>query len=97
MKISGLIVSIILVGLFASVFGVFFSGISTQYGVTYNGSTTFGQNGTFDKINDIQGQTEEIESGLKTEGGDASNFEFVGVFLKKGFLHACWLSLHVFT
>ena len=85
MKISSLIVSIILVGLFASVFGVFFAGISTQYDVTYNGSTTFGQNGTFDKITEIETQTASIEDGLKTEGGDTGLTDLVGGFLKKGF------------
>jgi len=85
MKISSLIVSIILVGLFAGVFGLFFSELSEQYNIDYNGSDTFGQNGSFDKIQDIQEQTETIEGGLKTDSTNTGITDLVGGFLKKGF------------
>lgn len=81
MKISSLLVGIILIGLFATVFGVFFANISTQYGQDYN-STSFD---SYNKIQNITTQTSTIREGLETEGGDTGLTDLIGGFLKKGF------------
>lgn len=81
MKISTLLVGIVLVGLFASVFGVYFANVSTQYGQDYDNSTL----SSYDKITNLSAQTEEIRSGLETEGGDTGLTDLIGGFLKQGF------------
>lgn len=81
MKISSLIVGIILVGLFAGTFGIFFSNISTQYNQDYN-STAFDH---YDKINNITAQTATIKTGLDTDSTNEGITDLIGGFLKKGF------------
>ena len=81
MKISSFLVGIVLIGLFATVFGVFFANISTQYNQEYN-STSFD---SYNKIQNITTQSEAIREGLETEGGDTGLTDLVGGFLKKGF------------
>ena len=81
MKISSLIVGIILIGLFASVFGLFFANISTNYSQDYN-STTFS---SYDKVQNITTQTAEIKEGLETESTTSGVTDLIGGFLKKGF------------
>ena len=81
MKISSLLVGIILIGLFATVFGVFFANISTQYDQEYNSSSF----DSYNKIQNITTQSESIREGLETEGGDTGLTDLIGGFLKKGF------------
>lgn len=81
MKISSLLVGIILVGLFAGIFGVFFSNISTQYSQEYN-STAFD---SYNKINNITTQTAQIKSGLDTDTQNEGITDLIGGFLKRGF------------
>jgi len=84
MKISSLIVGILLVGLFAGVFGVFFANISAQYGQDYNNSL-FAEGGAFDKIDNITTQTATIKEGLDTDSTNEGITDLIGGFLKKGF------------
>lgn len=81
MKISNLIIGLVLVGLFAGVFGLFFSGMATNYSNTYNESNF----DSYDQITTIQSQTERIDSGLDADKTDSSLTDLVGGFLKKGF------------
>lgn len=81
MKISTLLVGIVLVGLFAGVFGAYFANITAQYGQDYDNTTL----SSYDQITNISSQTEAIQSGLETEGGDTGLTDLIGGFLKKGF------------
>lgn len=81
MKISSLLVGVVLVGLFASVFGVFFSTIATNYGQSYD-SEAFA---SYDKIQNITDQTQDIKEGLDEDSTGTGVVDLVGSFLKKGF------------
>lgn len=81
MKISNLIIGMVLVGLFAGIFGLFFSGMANNYGTSYNESNFE----SFNQIQTIQEQTDLIESGIDTEKTESGITDLIGGFLKKGF------------
>ena len=82
MKISSLIIGIVIVGLFASVFGSYYANIGTQYSQDFN-ETAFS---SYDKINNTIEQIELIEDGLDEEKTQEGITDLIGGFLKKGFV-----------
>jgi len=81
MNIRSFIVAMVLVGLFVSVFGVYFANVSTYYGVDYNESSLE----SYNKIQNISTQSQTIKEGLESDETDAGLADLVGGFLKKGF------------
>lgn len=81
MKISSFIVSLVIVGLFASVFGLYYSGLANNYGTSYNESNFE----SYNKIQTIQEQVQSIEEGIDTDETEQGITDLVGGFLKKGF------------
>lgn len=81
MNLSSFLISLVVVGIFASVFGVFYVGISDNYGRDFDNSTF----SSYDKINNISQQTESIQEGLETSDTEVTLVDLIGGFLKKGF------------
>lgn len=81
MNIRNLLISIVLIGLFATIFGLYFANISTQYNQDYNDTAFEGYN----QITNITQQTESIETGLQTDTTQEGITDLIGGFLKRGF------------
>jgi hypothetical protein len=95
MKLSSFLVSLVLVGVFASVFGLFYVGISDTYDRDFDNSTFSGYN----KISNISAQAETIKSGIDTDDTEVTLTDLIGGFLKKGFavLTITYQSFDLFT
>lgn len=95
MKLSSFLVSLVLVGIFASVFGLFYVGISDNYGRSFDNNTF----SNYNKINNISQQAETIKEGIDTEDTEVTLTDLVGGFLKKGFavLTITYESFDLFT
>lgn len=95
MKISTFIVSLIIVGLIITVLGVFYAGVADTYEKTYNSSQLAG----YDRFDDLQTQTSQINSSLNTLQSDSSAIDIIGGMLKGGFtvLKTTFTSIGVFN
>jgi len=95
MKLSNFLIAIVVVGIFASVFALFFSGISDNYGQSFD-NTSFS---SYNKITNITTQTESIRDGIETDDTEVTLTDLIGGFLKKGFavLTITYQSFDLFT
>lgn len=81
MKISALIISLLMVGLFAGVLGLFFGGLSSSYGQDYD-NTTFDE---YQQFEELSVQAEELDEKLGAVGGDATAVTWTSAFISGGY------------
>jgi hypothetical protein len=85
MKISSMIISMLLVSLFVTVFGAYFAGINDSYGQTlpaYTNATL----SEFDHFDEISATAADLNNTLfGTPSGESGITDLVGKFLGSGF------------
>lgn len=94
-KISGFIISIILVGFFAGIFSIFMSGMVSEYDVSGYNDSDFD---SFNKLAEINNITDETQSALEKNPPD-SVLDVLGAFFSNGYdaLQITFKSFNVFN
>lgn len=83
MKISGLVISLIVVTMFVSIFGLYYASIGQQYGRAYNPDDL----SAFNKTAELEAQMSEINATLQDiDPGQSGISDIVGAFFKSGYL-----------
>lgn len=81
-KISGLIIGIILVGLFAGVFGVWLGQLADNYGLTDYNDTSLNEYNRLDEINNL---TFKIKEGVENRTTKTGVTDILGDFFNSGY------------
>lgn len=81
MKISTFMVGIILVGMFTTLFGIFYADISTSYSINYNDTQFAG----YDQLSTINSDLAEINTTLTDLKQESGVIDLLGGFLASGF------------
>lgn len=95
--ITGFVIALITVSLFATVFGYFMSGMDEAYG---NSSTSSDMFEDYTTQEDIINQTQLAQDGSTVEGNQKTNFiDMVGQFFSAGYqaLKSVFQSFNIFT
>jgi len=80
-KITGFMISIVLIGLFASIFVFFLSGISNGYGVSYDNTSLINYSSKLDETYEI---SKEVQEGTDLSV-DAGIFDIVGAYFTSAY------------
>lgn len=80
MKISSLLIAFVLIGLFASVFALYYASIGTTYGVQYDSSSLT----VYNQMSTITNQTNEIQAQMENATLSNNLFYVFGGVLKQG-------------
>lgn len=81
MKISTLIISIVLIALFAAGFGLFISDATANYGVTYNNSAI----ASFSDMRELNNLTEDLRTSVTETSGKTGVLDILGDFFSAGY------------
>ena len=93
MRLQYFIIGILLIGLFAGIIGIFYAGVSAEYGQSYDNKTA-----GFDKFNEINELSQDMNGTLNNiEQG--STTDLLGSFLGSGYtvVKTSFSSLGLFT
>jgi len=82
-KISGFLIGMVLVGLFAGIFGLFISNLSTNYGT----SSTYDEADltVYNKMGEISNKTEEIQEGITGIEEKTGILDIIGGFFSDAY------------
>jgi len=79
MKITSLIFAVIVMSLVMASFGMFLSGMSDEYGTTWDNSSIE----LYNQLNETQTQANELQDKIDTQNTDSSVTDLLGSFVTK--------------